>query len=43
MFWVQVHDIPVRYMTTEVAENIYETIGEVFQFIGAKMRREIAS
>ena len=28
-FSVQVHDIPTRYMTIEVAENICEIIGEV--------------
>lgn len=29
LFWVQVHDIPIRYMTKEVAENICDIIGEV--------------
>lgn len=29
MFWVQLHDIPMRYMTTEVAENMCDNIGEV--------------
>ncbi|KAK9989616.1 hypothetical protein SO802_029855 [Lithocarpus litseifolius] len=28
-FWVQVHDIPIRYMTKEVAENICDIVGEV--------------
>ena len=28
-FSVQVHDIPTRYITIEVAENICEIIGEV--------------
>ncbi|KAL0011099.1 hypothetical protein SO802_006207 [Lithocarpus litseifolius] len=36
MFWVQVHDIPMWYMTTEVAENICDTIGEVVRSIGAE-------
>ena len=29
LFWVQVHDIPIRYMTKEVAENICDIVGEV--------------
>ena len=29
LFWVQVHDIPIRYMTMEVVENICEIVGEV--------------
>ena len=29
LFWVQVHDIPIWYMTKEVAENIYDIVGEV--------------
>lgn len=28
-FWVQVHDIPIWYMTKEVAEELCDTIGEV--------------
>lgn len=28
-FWVQVHDMPIRYMTKEVAEELCDTIGEV--------------
>ena len=28
-FWVQVYDIPIRYMTKEVAEEICSSIGEV--------------
>ena len=35
LFWVQVHDIPVRYMTKKVAKNICETIGEVQRSTGA--------
>ena len=35
LFWVQVHDIPIRYLTKEVAENICETIGEVHKSAGA--------
>lgn len=34
MFWVQVHDIPIRYMTTEVAEQLCDIIGEVVRSIG---------
>ena len=29
LFWVQVHDILVRFMTRKVAEEICDTIGEV--------------
>ena len=29
LFWVQVHDIPIRFMSKKVAESICETIGEV--------------
>lgn len=29
LFWVQVHDIPVRFMTRAVAKEICDTIGEV--------------
>ena len=35
LFWVQVHDIPICYLTKEVAENICETIGEVHKSAGA--------
>ena len=28
-FWVQVYDIPIRYMTKEVAEEICSSVGEV--------------
>lgn len=28
-FWVQVHDIPFRYMTKEIAKDICGSIGEV--------------
>uniref|UniRef100_A0A7N2LNL4 DUF4283 domain-containing protein n=1 Tax=Quercus lobata TaxID=97700 RepID=A0A7N2LNL4_QUELO len=28
-FWVQVHDIPIRYMSKEVAEDICSSLGEV--------------
>ena len=27
MFWVQVHDIPIRYMTTEVPKQLCDIIG----------------
>ena len=33
-FWVQVHDIPIRFMKREIAENIYDIIGEVSRSIG---------
>lgn len=36
MFWVQVHDIPIHFMCTEVAEKICENIGEVVRSIGAE-------
>ena len=32
--WVQVHDIPIRYMTKEVAENIYDIVREVQKSVG---------
>ena len=35
IFWVQVHDIPIRYMTKQVAKNICDTIGEAQKFAGA--------
>lgn len=35
LFWVQVHDILVRFMTRKVAEEICDTIGEVQKSIGA--------
>ena len=28
-FWVQVHEIPIRFRTQKIAEKIYETIGTV--------------
>ena len=36
MFWVQVHDIPIHFMCTEVVEKICKNIGEVVQSIGAE-------
>ena len=36
IFWVQVHDIPFHYMSTEVAETICENVGEVVRSIGAE-------
>lgn len=36
MIWVQVHDIPYRFMSTAVAENICNTIGEVIRAIEAE-------
>ena len=35
LFWVQVHEIPVRYMTKKIAENLCETVGEVQKSIDA--------
>ena len=29
MFWVQVHNIPIRFMMRGVAESIYDIIGDV--------------
>ena len=31
-FWVQVHDIPFRYMTTEIVEDICGSVGEVNRY-----------
>ena len=28
-FWVQVYDVPIRYMTKEVVEDICSSVGEV--------------
>ena len=33
-FWVQVHNIPIRYLTKKVAECICETVGEVHKSTG---------
>ena len=33
-FWVQVHDIPIRFMMREIAENISDIIEEVSRSIG---------
>ena len=35
LFWVQVHDIPVRYMNRRVAEEICDIVGEVQKSVGA--------
>lgn len=32
-FWVQVHNIPIRYMTKKVAERICESVGEVHKSV----------
>ena len=34
-FWVQVHNIPLRFMTKEMAECLCETVGEVSKSTGA--------
>lgn len=34
-FWVQMHDIPIRFMTIKVAEGICDIIGEINKSIGA--------
>lgn len=36
MLWVQVHDIPIQYMTTEVAEKLCDIIKEVVRSIGVE-------
>lgn len=33
-FWVQVHDIPVRFMSKAIAEEICDIIGEICRSIG---------
>ena len=35
LFWVQVHEIPVRYMTKKIVENLCETVGEVQKLVDA--------
>ena len=35
LFWVQVHEIPVRYMTKKIAENLCETVGKVQKSVDA--------
>ena len=34
LFWVQVHDIQIQYMTKEVVENICDIVGEVQKSAG---------
>ena len=34
-FWVQVHNIPVSFLTRKVAEKLCETVGEIQKSIGA--------
>lgn len=33
-FWIQVHNIPIRYMSKEVAESICDFVGAVYRSIG---------
>ena len=33
-FWVQVHDIPIHFMTKAVAEEICDIVGDVCHLIG---------
>ena len=33
-FWVQVHDIPIKFMNKTVAKSIYDTVGKVCRSIG---------
>ena len=40
-FWVQVHDIPIRFMPREVAENICDTVGMVCRSIGGLIRTKV--
>ena len=34
-FWVQVHDIPVSFLTRKVAEKLCETVGDIQKSTGA--------
>lgn len=43
MFWFQVHDIPKRYMTTGVAKQLCDIIGEVVRSIAAETEEGTAS
>ena len=36
MLWVQDYDIPMRFMTMEVVENLCDIIGEAVRSIGAE-------
>ena len=38
-FWVQVHEIPVRFIMTEVAESLYETNGKSDDPLKRPLRR----
>ena len=37
MLWVQVHEIPIHYMSIEVVETICGTVGEVVSSIGVEI------
>ena len=43
LFWAQVHDIPIRYMSKKVAESIHETFGEVEGLLNPQMMMEVTS
>ena len=43
LFWVQVQDIPVRFMSKKVAESICETIREVRRSPESTMMMEVTS
>ena len=38
-FWVQVHEIPVRFIMTEVVEGLYETNGKSDDPLKRPLRR----
>lgn len=33
-FWVQAHDLPIRFITREVAKSVCDTIDTVYRLIG---------
>ena len=38
MLWVQVHDIPIHYMSIEVVETICGNVGEVVRSIRIEIK-----